>query len=57
MDSNHVLIGFVAVVGLRLALRKKLKHQSFNKNSKQKVRFHHSKILRLWYFVTLLQFT
>ena len=32
------LIGFVAVVGLRLALRKKLKHQSFNKNSKQKVR-------------------
>ena len=38
MDSNHVLIGFVAVVGLRLALRKKLKHQSFNKNSKQKVR-------------------
>ncbi|WP_145452430.1 DUF443 family protein, partial [Staphylococcus epidermidis] len=32
------LIGFVAVITLRLSIRKKLNHPAFNKKSKQKVR-------------------
>ena len=32
------LIGFVAVITLRLSIRKKCDHPAFNKNSKQKVR-------------------
>ena len=31
------LIGFVAVITLRLSIRKKLNHPAFNKKSKQKV--------------------
>ncbi|WP_044466550.1 DUF443 family protein [Staphylococcus caprae] len=51
------LIGFFAVVGLRLAIRKKLKHPSFNKNSKQKVRlipsFKNFALVVFCYFMTL----
>ncbi|MGK8454349.1 DUF443 family protein [Staphylococcus epidermidis] len=32
------LIGFIAVIALRLSIRKKLNHPAFNKKSKQKVR-------------------
>ena len=31
------LIGFVAVIALRLSIRKKLNHSAFNQNSTQKV--------------------
>ncbi|MEJ7480342.1 DUF443 family protein, partial [Staphylococcus pasteuri] len=51
------LIGFFAVVGLRLAIRKKLKHPSFNKNSKQKVilipSFKNFALVVFCYFMTL----
>ena len=33
----YVLIGFVAVITLRLSIRKKLNHPVFNKKSKQRV--------------------
>ena len=37
MGYFYVLIGFVAVITLRLSIRKKLNHPVFNKKSKQRV--------------------
>lgn len=54
------LIGFIGVIILRVSLRKKLNHQSFNKNSTQKVRIiptFKNTIIMIFGYVTFLFFS
>ncbi|MBI5972898.1 DUF443 family protein [Staphylococcus caledonicus] len=55
------LIGFVAIIALRLSIKKKLTHPAFNKNNKQKVRlipsFKNMVLVVLYYFILIYLIT